>query len=103
MTQSLEMQTTAEFEGARAQLKSFLTDKNAHDPAIIAQNKEIGRIILASLSQLSDDQRAVVVLRDIEGMSYDEIAQALGLELGTVKSRLSRARINLKEILETLI
>ena len=41
-----------------------------------------------------------MVLRDIEGLSYEEIAQALGLELGTVRSRLHRARMELKEKLE---
>jgi RNA polymerase sigma-70 factor (ECF subfamily) len=42
----------------------------------------------------------VVVLRDLEGLSYDEIANALGLELGTVRSRLHRARLDLKDKLE---
>ena len=45
----------------------------------------------------------MVVLRDIEGLSYEEIAQALGLELGTVRSRLHRARMDLKEKLERFL
>ena len=44
-----------------------------------------------------------MVLRDIEGLSYEEIAQALGLELGTVRSRLHRARMDLKEKLERFL
>ena len=45
----------------------------------------------------------MVVLRDVEGLSYEEIAQALGLELGTVRSRLHRARMDLKEKLERFL
>ena len=47
--------------------------------------------------------RAVIILRDIENMDYAQIAKVLEIELGTVKSRLSRARNNLKEILEQII
>ncbi len=50
------------------------------------------RIILAALATLSDDQRAVITLVDIEEYSYDEAAAMLNLPVGTVKSRLNRAR-----------
>ena len=50
----------------------------------------------AALRQLEPDSRAVVVLRDIEGWSYEEIAASLSIPVGTVKSRLSRARDELK-------
>ncbi|AEE96372.1 RNA polymerase sigma factor [Mahella australiensis] len=53
-----------------------------------------------ALYKLDDDQRAVIVMRDIQGLSYEEIADVLQCPLGTVKSRLSRARFNLKEILK---
>jgi RNA polymerase sigma-70 factor (ECF subfamily) len=53
-----------------------------------------------AIAELPDDRRMVVVLRDLEGLSYDEIANALGLELGTVRSRLHRARLDLKDKLE---
>ena len=55
------------------------------------------------LAELDNDQRTVVVLRDIEGMSYAQIAGVLNVELGTVKSRISRARCNLKDILENKV
>ncbi len=86
-----------------AQLKAFLADKDSLDPAVIAQNREIGEIVMQSLGTLDDDHRAVLVLRDIEGMAYAEIADTLDVHLGTVKSRLSRARANLKEILDTVL
>ena len=50
--------------------------------------------------QLTDEQKTVLILRDVEGMEYNQIAKILGVELGTVKSRISRARGALKQILE---
>ena len=53
-----------------------------------------------AIAELPEERRVVVVLRDVEGLAYDEIAAALGLELGTVRSRLHRARLELKDKLE---
>jgi RNA polymerase sigma-70 factor (ECF subfamily) len=83
-------------------LKEFLTDDSLPDPAVVAQNKELCRLVVKALGKLDDAQRAVIVLRDIEGMNYAQIAEVLDIELGTVRSRLSRARTNLREIMETL-
>jgi len=88
---------------ARGVLKEFLSDDSSPDPAVVAQNRELCEIAIKSLMGLDDPQRAVVVLRDIEGMNYAQIAKVLDVELGTVKSRLSRARSNLREILETML
>ena len=101
--QSLEAAAGPEFDGARLQLGMFLTDEGSVDPAIVAQNREVGEIVVGALGKLDEQHRTVVVLRDIEGMSYAEIAETLEIELGTVKSRLSRARANLREILETVL
>ena len=84
-------------------LKEFLTDDSFPDPAVVAQNSELCRLIQDALLKLDDEQRIVVVLRDIEGMDYAQIAEVLGIELGTVKSRLSRARSNLKDIMEAVL
>lgn len=100
---SLETLAGAEFNGARAQLKTFLADESSTDPALAAQNAEISRIIQLAIAKLDEPQRAVVVLRDFEQMSYAEISKALEIELGTVKSRLSRARANLREMLEAVL
>jgi len=81
-------------------LKSMLEDKSVPDPAWFAQHKEIYEIVFKMLMRLDDDQRAVVILRDIEGMSYAEISHVLEIEIGTVKSRLSRGRQNLRDLLE---
>ena len=51
-----------------------------------------GQLVEKLLKELNEDQRACVVLRDIQGLSYEEIAQALGININTVRSRLKRAR-----------
>jgi RNA polymerase sigma-70 factor (ECF subfamily) len=90
-------------DGSEQALKEFLSDDGSLDPAAVAQNKELTEIAIKSLSKLDDSQRAVIVLRDVEGMNYAQIASVLGTELGTVKSRLSRARGNLRKILESTL
>jgi RNA polymerase sigma-70 factor, ECF subfamily len=60
---------------------------------------ELSSFIQAGLMALPPDQRAVVVLCDVQGHTYEEIAEALSLSLGTVKSRLSRGRCRLRELL----
>ena len=65
-----------------------------------AVTNERVREILAAIAKLPDDHRMVLILRDMQGLSYEELAEALGLTLGTVKSRLSRARMALKRLLD---
>ena len=69
-------------------------------PAEIAQRREQGGQILAALQRLTEDARVVVVLRDVQGHSYEEIAQMLRCQVGTVKSRLNRARWQLRALLD---
>ncbi len=63
------------------------------------ENLELGRELAAALEEISEDHRRIVLLRDISGLSYTEIADALEISEGTVKSRLSRARLALRDIL----
>ncbi|WP_103896264.1 sigma-70 family RNA polymerase sigma factor [Caloramator fervidus] len=60
------------------------------------ETKELKSIIKSCLLKLNEDFRIIIVLRDIHGLTYQEIANILGIELGTVKSRLNRAREALK-------
>lgn len=62
-------------------------------------DSETGRVIEAALARLPDDQRQAVVLCDVQGLTYDEIAGAMGSSVGTVKSRISRGRARLRDIL----
>jgi RNA polymerase sigma-70 factor, ECF subfamily len=68
-------------------------------PEQILQSKEQEQAIQQALKKLSSDHRSIIILRDIEGFSYGEIAQVLGVSIGTVKSRLARARADLKKSL----
>lgn len=90
-------------EELKRQLKDYLIDKTTPQPAQIAATKELHSLILKALDKLEADQRAAVVLRDIEQMNYAEIAETLDTEIGTVKSRIARGRRNLREILEAAI
>ena len=68
-----------------------------YDPETIAQQADLRKTLVDAIAQLPQQQREMIVLRDIQGLSYEEIAQVLSLEVGTVKSRLSRARENLRK------
>jgi RNA polymerase sigma-70 factor (ECF subfamily) len=67
------------------------------------EKKERMLLIQNAISSLPVDQRTVVVLRDIEGLSYEEVSNLTGLNLGTVKSKLSRARLQLRNKLRGMI
>jgi len=69
------------------------------DPSEQASLAERRQIVEEALQSLEFDQRAIVALRDIEGRDYAEIAEVLGCPQGTVKSRLHRARMALKDAL----
>ncbi|MHB1132452.1 MAG: RNA polymerase sigma factor [Chloroflexota bacterium] len=71
----------------------------ADSPEGTALSHEMLAFIAKSLRQLPADQRAAVVLSDVQGLSYEEIAQVMDCSLGTVKSRLSRGRARLREVL----
>jgi RNA polymerase sigma-70 factor (ECF subfamily) len=77
-----------------------LSDRREGDPEQLALARERERVLLAALHSLSRVYREVVVLRDIEGLSYEEVAAALEISVGTVKSRLSRGRTELRRRLE---
>jgi RNA polymerase sigma factor (sigma-70 family) len=67
------------------------------EPEAYAERQELNQAIERGLSDLPTDQRAVLVMSDIHGLSYDEIADAMQTSVGTVKSRLSRGRAKLRD------
>ena len=100
---SLDTEQEQYNDQAKQILSDFLRDESSPDPVAIAQNKELYEIALKALMKLDDAQRAVIVLRDIEGMNYTQISKVLDIELGTVRSRLSRARNKLNQIMEAIV
>ncbi len=72
-------------------------------PRADLEREEKNRLIQEAIDSLPEEQKSVVVLRDIEGVSYEEISNITGQNLGTVKSKLSRAREKLREKLKGLI
>lgn len=68
-----------------------------------ASHRQLARRVKEAIERLDEQYRAIVYLREVEGLSYEEIAEVVDLPVGTVKSRLFRARQNLKEILKDLL
>ena len=69
------------------------------DPLAALEERAREAAVHAALGTLAPDQRTILLLRDLQGLSYEEVSQTLGIELGTVRSRLHRARMALREAL----
>lgn len=87
---------------------SDLTPEDADEPPLadetdtpeeIVQSRELQRAVQRCIDRLNPDQKLVLVLCDIDGLDYDEISVQAGAALGTVKSRLSRARASVRDCL----
>jgi len=66
-------------------------------------NSELSEVLAEAMSGISDQFKTAALLRDVEGLSYEEIAQITNTEIGTVKSRISRARLKIQERLRTYL
>lgn len=74
-----------------------------HAPDCIFERKELGQQIQVAIAALPLDYRTVVILRDLQGLTYQEIAEVTGLTLETVKTRLHRGRLMLRRRLEPYV
>jgi len=77
--------------------QSFRTTGRVSRPDELVEGYQMEQLIQTAISELDEEHRLILILRDIQGISYEEIASIVGLPLGTVKSRLHRARMSLKE------
>jgi RNA polymerase sigma-70 factor, ECF subfamily len=94
--QQVALEQHTETHGDLPELRNFA------QPDRVLQQQEVAGRVWGALEKLPFDQRAVIVLREIDGLSYEEIAVSLGLAVGTVKSRLARARETLRRLLRPL-
>ena len=92
---SLDNPLDDEDEAARLQIAD-----RAEAPDEFALRRELAAAIQRGLASLPEEQRLILILSDIQGLTYDEIAQITSTNLGTVKSRLSRGRARLRDILK---
>lgn len=80
------------------------SDWSVREPEAVEriQRDDLRRLLAEALLQINDEQRAILVLRDSRGLDYEQIAEVLGVPVGTVKSRLFRARAALRAVLEEM-
>ena len=78
---------------------SRIFEDPGESPEAYAERQDLNQVIQTALGTIPEDQRVVVIMSDIQGMSYEEIAQATSISLGTVKSRLSRGRAKMRKCL----
>jgi RNA polymerase sigma-70 factor (ECF subfamily) len=89
------------YDDARAAREEGGAEPSApDDPAAALESKQVRALLARGIAQLPPAQRAVLILREIEGMSYEEIARAVGCSLGTVMSRLFYGRRKLQQVLK---
>jgi RNA polymerase sigma-70 factor (ECF subfamily) len=88
--------------GASEEGERLIHDRVSDDPSPerLYQSKQMNQALQEGLARLSPKLRAVIVLLEIEGLSYEEIAETLDISLGTVKSRVARAREDLKKTMK---
>jgi RNA polymerase sigma-70 factor (ECF subfamily) len=75
---------------------------DAPSPEEVAQQSELNQAIEDCIAALGEDQRSVLLLSDVEGFDYQSIADEIGVKVGTVKSRLSRARVQVRDCLQAV-
>jgi RNA polymerase sigma-70 factor (ECF subfamily) len=98
-------QNTSDLDDARLEseepsdLEPFLSRMDGADPVELVRRREIGSRLQAALDALPSYHRAVIVMRELEGLSYEEMAQAMSVSKGTIMSRLFHARQKLQRAL----
>jgi len=99
-------------EMRRRKVRRFLSFQTLTDEAnkeltaklsVPPEDRDAKEIVALGLQALPEKFRSAIILKDIDGLSYEEIADVLQCELGTVKSRLSRARAMLRKVLQPLL
>src|SRR5579859_483875 len=99
---TIEQELASSSDGEAFHLKDTLVDQH-ESPFDLAAHAEMRQQVEAAVREIPEPFQTIVVLRDIEGFGYEEIAEILNVHLGTVKSRLMRGRAHLKARLAPLV
>ena len=89
--QKHEIQLARGFDGL-----ALIPSDGASNPHSLLEKKELTLLLEKAIQALPRERRIILILRDIEGLSYEQIGETLGVELGTVRSRLHRARLEVQ-------
>lgn len=104
---AIDRQRSKDYRNHRNQVS--LTDhemmgaSEVENPAKQAESEETKAMIHQALMQIDEERRQVVVLRDLQGMDYSDIAEVLSIPIGTVRSRIHRARLELRPLLSSIL
>jgi len=90
-----EIPLTVEDEETDKTIKEYAIDRNGPDSIYL--KKERQRLISDEIKKLSPDYKQMIILRDIQGLSYEEISEICEVNIGTIKSRINRGRNQLRE------
>lgn len=82
-------------------MKDFIQDTGDTPESNLVRQEQI-QMVWEALEKLKDEQKNIIIMKDLQGQSYQEISESLQLNMGTVKSRLARSRIALKNVLQDM-
>lgn len=99
ITRNLYYDTVKKYKPLYNEAQMFLHEQGASDLMTIIDNQETAALVRQIIETLPDTQREVILLREVEELEYDEIAQITGLGLNNIRTILSRARSRVKELL----
>jgi RNA polymerase sigma-70 factor (ECF subfamily) len=82
-------------------MKDFIQDSGDTPESNLVRQEQI-QMVWEALEKLKDEQKNIIIMKDLQGQSYQEISESLQINMGTVKSRLARSRIALKNVLQDM-
>lgn len=97
---SIPLEPINEEDGEEIESPSWMADHDQLSPEASLEQAELEHAIEHCLQHLSAEFRAAVIMVDVQGMNYQEVSTAAGIPLGTIKSRLARARLRLRDCLQ---